>query len=453
MTSSVINNTPNEIAPGVKPGVQPATIGAIPSNLPGGSATTLNDYYSSKGQTLPAISSRAGTFAQLGLGSAADYTGSAQQNEELLSALQRKDYSATTLGTPTAGANAGALSSTPAGVSLSAALAGGDAATTLANYRTYLSAELGIASSNLSTDESALNSFFSTEQSPDSILQSEMDRAGVTSQQSVLGQLDAQIAAQTKTLANLPDDIRSTLADAGVSQAQLDRLTAKETAGPTKALSDLMTSRNATATEIDKAMTFAKQFADTRIAAQAAKLSALEWQVTSDKGDYKNLSDEAQKTMMDAINERKGIMTAALDAAKNGAGSDVIDKILHSNSYDEAFNAAGDTLVKPKPTAATTAMTKELQNFSGMFETGYTSPNSALIHFNGRGTDGFVDPNLYNQQYQYIKATYGNPGIAAFFKKFPPAKNVNPAAVGSGELDPVIENLVTAGQKKTGTIS
>ena len=46
--------------------------------------STLNEYYSSKGQALPSVSERQGMAAQAGI---QNYTGTAQQNTQLLSSL------------------------------------------------------------------------------------------------------------------------------------------------------------------------------------------------------------------------------------------------------------------------------------------------------------------------------------------------------------------------------
>jgi hypothetical protein len=50
--------------------------------------TTLYGWYASKGQSLPPVASRATTYAQLGLGPANYYTGTAEQNTKLLAALK-----------------------------------------------------------------------------------------------------------------------------------------------------------------------------------------------------------------------------------------------------------------------------------------------------------------------------------------------------------------------------
>jgi len=53
-------------------------------------ATTLFDYYKAHGQALPSVEERSKTYAELGLGQAAYYTGTAEQNTKLLAALQGK---------------------------------------------------------------------------------------------------------------------------------------------------------------------------------------------------------------------------------------------------------------------------------------------------------------------------------------------------------------------------
>lgn len=433
----------------------PTPIGAstpqpLDSKLPGGDAKTLYDYYSAQGKTLPAIADRGNLFHQLGLGTAEEYKGSATQNEELLSALQRQDHATSTIGAP-AGSKTAATNSTPAGTSLASALAGSDAATTIATYKTYLSTALGVAATTLSHDQASLSNFFSNEKDPSSILQDAMDSAGVAESRGVLAQLDKQISDQTAILNRLPDDIKSTLSDVGVSQAQLDRLVAKETKGPNAALKDLMASRNALSGEIDKAMSFAEKFANTKIAGQAARLAALEWQVNTDKSEFDTLDADAKSIVNAAIADKKDIMTTALTAAKNGASADVIDSILSSGSAAEAIQTAGPALVVPKKTPGTTPLTSDINAAASAFSVGIPDKG-----YNGVGPDGYVDNHLYANLYNQALATYGNAGAQAFLKAYPPTgggkftkgiKGVNPANIGTGVLPPAIENLLLAGQK------
>lgn len=417
------------------------------SNLPGAASTTLYDYYTSKGQTLPGIADRGALFATLGLGSSKDYVGSATQNEELLSSLQRRDQSNSTIGSSTAPGASGspAVDSTDAGTSLAKALAGGSASTTLENYKTYLASALGVAASKLSSDEGALSTFFGNEKSSTQILSDAMAAAGVTQEQSLLSDLDKQIQTQTTLLDKLPDDMRTTLQDVGVSQAQLDRLVLAASKTPTALLKDLLTQRNALSSEIDKATSFAEKFASTQIADQAARLAALEWMVTSDKGDYKDITGDIKSVITTSISQQKTIMTTALTAAKNGAPQSVIDNILGADTPEAAASLAGAYAVKPSNTPATSALTKDLNDIGGTFETGGSG-------YNGRGPDGFVDPYLYSYAYNYAKNNYGAAGVKAFFTKYPPAKNINPASVGQGILPPEIENAVSAKKKAGGGI-
>lgn len=431
----------------------PGNPGYITTDIPGSNATDLYEYYTAKGQTLPTVAQSANTFASLGLGTKESYTGTASQNEELLQALQLKDHAQTTIGSSdasqSANAGAAAMSATPAGASLASVLSGTDAATTLSNYQTYLSTQLGAAQAQENGDQNALTSFFSNEQDPTQILQDAMDSAGVTAGNSVLSELDSQIAAQTTTLNNLPADIRSTLADAGVSQAQLDRLTAAETKGPTQVLNDLMTKRNATQTEINTATSYAEKFANTKIAAQAAKLAALQWQVTTDKSEYSALDADAKTVITNAINDQKTIQTTALTAAKNGASASVVDAILSSGSGSAAIQTAGASLVAPKKTAASTTMTSDITSAASAFSVGIPSKG-----YNGVGSDGYVDPNLYTALYNQALSQYGPSGAQAFLVAYPPTgggkfakgiKGINPAATTEGILPAAVQNLVMAG--------
>jgi hypothetical protein len=56
--------------------------------------STLYEYYTSKGQTLPSLTERSRLYEQYGLGSASSYSGSAQQNTALLSKLSSTPTSA-----------------------------------------------------------------------------------------------------------------------------------------------------------------------------------------------------------------------------------------------------------------------------------------------------------------------------------------------------------------------
>lgn len=412
----------------------------IQSTAPGGNAKNLFEYYSQKGEGLPPLADRGALFEQMGLGSASGYTGSAQQNEQLLQKLQLNDYSKSTFGSTIANP---AVNATPAGSSLSAALSGRSAEETLSNYRTVLASSLGIAENRLASSEKALDSFYSSRKSADQILSEELDRRGITQAQTLLSSLDVEIKKQTDLLAKLPENMRTSLADVGVSQAQLDRLVLKESKKPTEILKGLIESRNGMSTQMNETLKWAEKFADTRVADQTARLAALQWEVTHDTGMYKDLSDDAKQLALKSIDEKMKIYDTAKSAAENGASGATIDKILASGSYADAIRAAGSSLVNPKNTSATTAITNDVKEAGSALELGLSDKG-----YNGRGADGYVDPNLYVALYNQAQAMYGSAGAAAFLDKYPPGTSINPANVGSGLLPSPIENAVQAYQSK-----
>lgn len=411
-------------------------------NVPGGTATNLKDYYEAIGKTLPPVAERGLDFEKLGLGAAATYKGSLAQNEALLEALHRKDYSATTFGAGT-GKEAAATNSTPAGMSLAAALGGKTASETLSNYSTYLANALGKAEKDLSGAETSVQNFFTTRKTSEQILQEELDRRGITQSQSLLSDLDKQITKQQDLLEALPENIRNSLADVGVSQAQLERLTLKEAQKPDQMLKSLLEKRNALASDINEAVQWAGKFADTRIADQAAKLAAMQWEVNNDKDKYGDLKDDARTVLNNAIDEKKSIFEIAKTAAEHGATTKQIDAILASSTKEGAVTVAGRLLVAPKTTSATSQITTEIKDAGTALELGLADKG-----YNGRGADGFVDPNLYVSLYNQALQLYGATAAAQFLDKYPPAKNINPANLGTGTLPGPIENAVAAGKAK-----
>lgn len=457
-TTVTLNNTPNAIATPAQIAEQQknplwnnglgADANALNSKLPGGTATNLNEYYTALGQKLPDVATRAAEFERLGLGTKSQYTGSYDQNVDLLSALQRGDHSKSTFGTG-AGSSGGTVkgasdvNNTPAGVALSTALSGSDAASTLENYKVYLNSVLGTSEGKVKAAEGALASFWGTRKTSEQILQEELDRRGITAKESILTELDKTIRTQTDLLNNLPENVRKTLQDAGVSQAQLERLTLKEAKKPTELLRGLISDRGEIAESVNQALKWADSFADTRIADQAARLAALQWEVTSAKGEYKDIANDAQQIILKSIEEKKTIYDTAKSAAENGASAEVIDRILDSGSAEDAIRAAGSTLVKPKTTTATTALKNDIDEAGTMLEVGIPGKG-----YNGRGADGYVDPNLYLALYNDAVATYGSKGGVDFMAKYPPATFINPANIGRSDFPSVLMNKLQATQKK-----
>lgn len=69
----------------------PVSTQAPVMNIAGNNALTLFDWYQAQGQKLPNVATRSELYAELGLGQASYYTGTAEQNTKLLNALKLKD--------------------------------------------------------------------------------------------------------------------------------------------------------------------------------------------------------------------------------------------------------------------------------------------------------------------------------------------------------------------------
>lgn len=88
--------------------------------------------------------------------------------------------------------------------------------------------------------------------------------------------------------------------------------------------------------------------------------------------------------------------------------------------------------------------TQQLAEADQLLTFGLKSNDGSQTLYNGRGSDGYVDPGLYTA----IFNTLDTAGKAAFLKKYPPAKNLNPQNIGSASLPTPIANALIAGQPK-----
>lgn len=101
-------------------------------------------------------------------------------------------------------------------------------------------------------------------------------------------------------------------------------------------------------------------------------------------------------------------------------------------------------------------------NKQGLLDTGsLTTLGAALTtggtiggqNFAPKGSDGFVDPNLYDALYTNIKSNYGAAAAQQFLTKYDPKKYINPSNATNTGLDPAITALVAAGGAKTGAVA
>lgn len=114
--SPITVTTPQGALAGSTPATEAASEAGAPSSaeMPttvstgaGYGATTLSEWYQSQGQALPSVESRSKTYESLGLGNAAYYTGTAEQNTRLLDALknQSKPTGSSSSGSPAGGSS------------------------------------------------------------------------------------------------------------------------------------------------------------------------------------------------------------------------------------------------------------------------------------------------------------------------------------------------------------
>lgn len=174
---------------------------------------------------------------------------------------------------------------------------------------------LGIADEEADVREARedISEFFTKRKSFETILNEEFKRRGIETSTTLLNDLNKIILDQKKALRDLPEDIQRSLEDVGVTQSQLNRAVAKETQGPIEVLRDLLEQRGVLSSEINTAMNFAQAFANTRLADQAVNLSALEFNLSSEKGDLADLEAKKKTILMSLVVEQKEILTLALN--------------------------------------------------------------------------------------------------------------------------------------------
>lgn len=167
---------------------------------------------------------------------------------------------------------------------------------------------------------------------------------GIEEAQSSLNQFNQIILREQKRLEELPEAIRTTLADVGISQAQLDRLVVRDSEKILKQLNEAMRNAGATQDRINQSLKFVGLFFDAKVADQAAKLEAFKFDLETNKGLLKDLRAD-QKTLVDrALEERKLVLQVGEAYRKNGGTDDnILTQILSSASAEEANKILAQT--------------------------------------------------------------------------------------------------------------
>src|SRR3990167_9523566 len=171
---------------------------------------------------------------------------------------------------------------------------------------------------------------------------------GVEEAQSSLNQFNQIILREQNRLEDLPDAIRTTLQDVGVSQAQLDRLVVRDSEKILKQLNEAMRNAGAQQDRINQSLQFVGLFFDAKVADEAAKVEAMKFDLEMDMGQLKDLKDDQRDLVKRALDEQKSFLLRKQDAIDraiaNGATPNVISQLQASqddSSVNKILSASG----------------------------------------------------------------------------------------------------------------
>jgi len=176
------------------------------------------------------------------------------------------------------------------------------------------------------------------------ILESLFQKFGVQEQMDLLNSYNQLIFQQQKVLKELPEAIQRSLEDVGVSQNQLTRLIAKESIKPMQALNEAMQLAGVAQDRINQSLQFVSMFSDAAIADQAAKIEAIKFQFDYFQGKFREMKEDQRFAIGIALDERKGVLSIAAQAAQNGAPANVVSTLASAKSIPEALVNAGQWL-------------------------------------------------------------------------------------------------------------
>src|SRR3990167_7016804 len=195
--------------------------------------------------------------------------------------------------------------------------------------------------------EDKIESILKGRKGPTQLLKEEFERRGITAQQNILKEFDKRIKAMNKEIRDIPENLQKTLEDVGVTQAQLNRLSMRDTQKSMRVLTDFMEERNAFADEVNEAVGFAQQFVGSVLEDQANHLALLEWQLNREEADVAELKAEQKELTRQALADRKEIMQLALEAIKAGSG-DKVDEIMETASLEDAIKIMSGIPIESK---------------------------------------------------------------------------------------------------------
>lgn len=236
---------------------------------------------------------------------------------------------------------------------------------------------------------------------------------GIAGEQSLVNEYNRQILETSNRLKQLPDDIKNTLENVGISESQYNRIVVKETQKPLETLKGLMEQKGAAEDRINASLRFVGQFYDAGLKDQAAKLEAAKFDIETNKDMLESLISREEKyaelslkerevavkekkDILDAVlEERKRILTYADTAIKNGASQAVVNAILTQTSSEAAASSLAGSGFGDKPEASykTEQVGSDVYQYQ-VTSSGQVVPGSAVKVIQGETKNGADDYNL-----------------------------------------------------------
>jgi hypothetical protein len=320
-------------------------------------ANTLWEYYTSKGQKMPTIQERSKLYEQYGLGSGANYRGTAEQNTSLLKSLETPKPTpapAPPTPTPTQPATPVKNATTPTASNTGSSAIPGQVSmygtsvpsnvSLLQQYREQLG--LDTALKNIQTGQTKLLESLQNAPKQYDIYQQEMQKRGVDQLRTTLQSLDDRLANMENAIYGAEDDIRKSITQGGgiVTEDKVQRLVASESKPLIESYRRLLDERDRLAQKINTEESTVKEMAGIQYEDVMRPLTIAEKQLSMQTDQYSVLSD----LLKEVYGASEKDIANLVDQAKYGKEE---EKEKAKDVIDRAIQMAQLSLQTPKGTS------------------------------------------------------------------------------------------------------
>ena len=211
---------------------------------------------------------------------------------------------------------------------------------------------------------------------------------GISEELSLTKQYNTEVLVEMERIKKIPENIKATLQDVGISEAQFNRAVLKETQEPLKRLESLMSKKGANQEAISNALKFVSLFSDAAMKDQATKLELAKFEITTNKDLLKELNDKQKDLLNLVIDERKGILTIQNTAAENGGTPEQVSYVGQAESRQEANIRLAEMGLGMKPTTEPSDI-KTFKSFFPNVDT--TTPAGQQAYLNWKAKESAAD--------------------------------------------------------------